>query len=68
MQRLSSLNGHFEGQEASFNTQATVGSKQDDDVVIVSYARTALTKAKRGAQSQTATETMLTPVMKEVIK
>lgn len=36
--------------------------KSDDDVVIVGMARTALTKAKRGAQKDTAPEVMLTPV------
>lgn len=45
-----------------------MGTGQDDDVVIVSYARTALTKARRGAQAQTPTESMLVPVLKEVIK
>jgi hypothetical protein len=37
--------------------------KSDDDVVIVGMARTAVTKAKRGAQKDTAPEVMLTPVL-----
>lgn len=49
--RLEALNGHFASQNASFNTQATLGTRQDDDIVIVSYARTAMTKARRGAQA-----------------
>jgi len=45
--RLDLLNSHFEPQNTSF--QAEVGPKHDDDVVIVSMARTALTKFRRGA-------------------
>jgi acetyl-CoA acyltransferase 1 len=45
-----------------------VQPKADDDVVIVSYARTAMTKAKKGAQRETAPEAMLAPVLKDVIK
>jgi acetyl-CoA acyltransferase 1 len=39
----------------------------DDDVVIVAMARTAMTKAGRGAQKDTNTEEMLVPVFKAVI-
>ena len=40
----------------------------DDDVVIVGFSRTALTKAKRGAQKDTPTESMLVPVLKAVVQ
>ena len=46
MKRLSQLNRHFKSQ-GTFNT-GKVGEKSDDDVVIVSFARTAMTKARRG--------------------
>jgi acetyl-CoA acyltransferase 1 len=42
--------------------------KSDDDIVIVGYARTAMTKAGRGAQKDTNTEEMLVPVLQSVIK
>jgi len=38
----------------------------DNDVVIVSFTRTALTKAKKGAFRDTAPEVMLAHVIKEV--
>ena len=44
--RLESLNKHFSNQ-SSFNSRQ-VGPKSDDDVVIVSFARTAMTRAKKG--------------------
>lgn len=46
----------------------TVPPKSDDDVVIVGMARTAMTKAKRGAQKDTPPEVMLTPVLQAVIQ
>ena len=45
-----------------------VAPKSDDDIVIVGYARTAMTKAGRGAQKDTNTEEMLVPVLQSVIK
>ena len=45
-----------------------MGPKSDDDVVVVSYARTAMTRAKKGPQKDTAPEAMLTPVMKDALK
>ncbi len=51
----------------TFN-QSKVSAKSDDDVVIVSFARTAMTKAKKGAQKDTAPEAMLAVVLKDVIK
>jgi len=44
-----------------------VAAKDKDDVVIVGLARTALTKAKRGAQKDTPIESMLEPVFKAVL-
>lgn len=45
----------------------SVPAKSDDDVVIVGYARTAMTKAKRGAQKDTAPEIMLSVAFKGVL-
>ena len=64
--RLNQLNTHFESQNTSFNT--TIGPKHDDDVVVVSWARTAMTKFKSGGQAQTAPELMLVPIFKEVMR
>jgi hypothetical protein len=44
--RLNTLNGHFSAQP-TFNARA-VNAKSDDDVVLVSMARTAMTRAKKG--------------------
>ena len=66
MKRLSQLNEHFKSQ-GTFNT-GKVGEKSDDDVVIVSFARTAMTKARRGPQKDTAPEAMLKVVLSEVLK
>lgn len=41
--------------------------KSDEDVVIVSFARTAMTKAKKGSQRDTPPEAMLSTVLKAVI-
>ena len=51
----------------TFNA-GTVPPKADDDVVILAYARTAMTKAKKGAQKDTPPEAMLTPVLKAVVQ
>ena len=66
MQRLQVLNGQFQ-EQPTFNSRA-MGPKSDDDVVVVSYARTAMTRAKKGPQKDTAPEAMLTPVMKDALK
>ena len=63
---LNQLNGHFEAQP-TFNG-GSVGAKHDDDVVIVSTARTAMTRAKKGLQRNSAPEVMLQPVLKDVLK
>ena len=67
MQRIQQLNSHFAAGSPYFNGK-TVAGKSDDDVVIVSYARTAMTKSKKGAQKDTAVEQMLVPVLKDVLK
>jgi acetyl-CoA acyltransferase 1 len=66
VQRLQTLARHIESNN-TFNV-GKVAPKSDDDVVIVSYARTAMTKAKKGAQKDTAPEAMLAPVLKAVVE
>lgn len=65
-QRIQVIANHIEANQ-TFNA-STVPAKSDDDVVIVSFARTAMTKAKKGAQRDTAPEAMLAPVLKAVVK
>jgi len=67
MQRLQNLNSQFTATPASFNA-GKLGPKSPDDIVIVSYARTAMTRAKKGPQAQTAPESMLKPVLIDVLK
>jgi acetyl-CoA acyltransferase 1 len=64
--RLQLLESHLANNQ-TFNTN-TVAPKSDDDVVIVSFARTAMTKAKKGSQKDTPPEAMLAPVLKAVLK
>jgi acetyl-CoA acyltransferase 1 len=64
--RLLALENHIVSNE-TFNI-GQVPPKSDDDVVIVGMARTALTKAKRGAQKDTPCEAMLTPCLQAVLK
>ena len=65
-QRLNMLNGHFKT-NPTFN-QRSVAPQSDDDIVLVSMARTAMTRAKKGAQKDTAPEAMLAPVLKDVLR
>lgn len=65
-QRLQVLESHVQPNKTLNHGKVT--PKSDDDVVIVSYARTAMTKAKKGAQRETPPEAMLAPVLKDVIK
>lgn len=65
-QRLQVLDNHIQN-NITFN-QGSVAAKSDEDVVIVSFARTAMTKAKRGNQRDTAPEAMLAPVLKAVVQ
>lgn len=65
-QRLQVLENHLQANKTL--NQGKVPPKGDDDVVIVSFARTAMTKAKKGAQRDTAPEAMLAVVLKDVVK
>jgi acetyl-CoA acyltransferase 1 len=65
MQRLQTIEGHF-ASNTTFNAEKVV-PKSDDDVVIIGMARTAMTKAKRGAQKDTAPEVMLETVFRAVV-
>lgn len=66
MQRLELLNQQFETQP-TFNS-GSVAPPSDDDVVVVATARTAMTRAKKGPQRNTAPEAMLEPVMRDVLR
>ncbi len=66
LKRLQVLDNHVQSNQ-TFNA-TKVQPKSDDDVVIVSFARTAMTKAKKGAQKDTAPEAMLAPVLKAVVE
>lgn len=66
MQRLEALN-----QQVQPNATMNLGSvqaKSDEDVVIVSMARTAMTRAKRGPQKDTAPEVMLKVALQSAIE
>ncbi len=63
--RLTSLSSHLQPNETM--NLGKVAAKADDDVCIVGFARTALTKAKKGAQKDTPIEMMLLPVLKAVV-
>jgi hypothetical protein len=65
VERLASINNHF-GAVSNYNGRQ-VGAKRDDDVVIIGMSRTAMTKAKRGAQRQTPLDDMLKPCLEAVI-
>ncbi len=65
IQRLQTLENHIQSNK-TYNLER-VPEKSDDDVVIVAFARTALTKAKKGPQRDTAPEVMLSVVLKDVI-
>mmetsp|Transcript_11440 Transcript_11440/g.19336 ORF Transcript_11440/g.19336 Transcript_11440/m.19336 type:complete len:422 (-) Transcript_11440:132-1397(-) len=67
--RIGILNSQFSGNNSagSYNARS-VGPKSDNDIVIVSTARTAMTRAKKGPQKDSPPEIMLTPVFKDVLK
>jgi acetyl-CoA acyltransferase 1 len=68
MERISQLNTQFRSNKgSSFNSGKNV-AKRDDDVVIIGLSRTAMTRAKKGAQRDTGTEAMLKPVLEAVAK
>ena len=60
------MNSHLQANE-TMNARK-VQPKSDDDVVIVSMARTAMTRAKKGPQKDTPPEAMLNPVLRDVVK
>jgi acetyl-CoA acyltransferase 1 len=64
---LQQLNKQFDNQQTGLNA-GKVSAKSDDDVVIVSYARTAVTRGKRGPQRNTGAEAMLLPVLQDALK
>ena len=66
MQRLNHLNGQFDSQQTI--NAGSVTAKSGNDVVIVSYARTAVTRGKKGPQANTGAEAMLLPVLQDVLK
>lgn len=66
MQRLQTIEGHF-APNSTYNAEKVV-PQSDDDVVIIGMARTAMTKAKKGAQKDTAPEVMLETVFKAIVQ
>ena len=66
VKRLQTLASHVVPNQ-TFNA-GQVPAKSDEDIVIVGFARTAMTKAGRGNQKDTNTEEMLVPVLKSVIE
>lgn len=66
VQRLQVLENHVQANQTYCLSKVT--PKSDDDVVIVSFARTAMTKAKKGAQRDTAPEAMLAVVLKAIVQ
>ena len=65
--RLQTLQKHLSLESNQTFNAGKVPPITDDDIVIVAMARTAITKAGRGAQKDTNTEEMLVPVFKAVI-
>jgi len=67
MERVQQLNSQFRANKGStFNGGIKDAPKRDDDVVIIGLSRTAMTRAKKGAQRNTGTEAMLKPVLEAV--
>jgi len=62
------MNNQFRAsQSTTFNSGKGPGApKRADDVVIIGMARTAMTRAKKGAQANTGIEAMLKPVLEAV--
>ena len=60
--RLQLLENHLANNQ-TFNTN-NVAPKSDEDVVIVSFARTAMTKAKKGSQKDTPPEAITLACLK----
>ena len=68
MEKIANLNSQFKPNNTAMNHRKGITPKSDDDVVIVSMARTAMTRAKKGPQRNTAPEAMLKPVMADALK
>jgi hypothetical protein len=69
VERLTQLNQQFRANKGmTFNSGKKDAPKRDDDIVIIGMARTAMTRAKKGAQAETGTEAMLKPVLEAVAK
>jgi acetyl-CoA acyltransferase 1 len=66
--RLAAINNHFVSEPTSSFNARSVGPKHPDDVVLVAMARTAMTRAKKGPQKDTAPELMLAAVLKDVLQ
>jgi acetyl-CoA acyltransferase 1 len=66
--RLAQLNTHFKAEPTSSFNARNVGPKHPDDVVLVSMARTAMTRAKKGPQRNTPPEIMLKVVLEDALK
>jgi acetyl-CoA acyltransferase 1 len=67
VERINQMNSQFRAQSsATFNNAKGFAPKQDTDVVIIGLARTAMTRAKKGAQRNTGAEAMLKPVLEAV--
>ena len=67
VERINQMNAQFRAQSSStFNNGKGLAPKRDDDVVIIGLARTAMTRAKKGAQCNTGAEAMLKPVLEAV--
>ena len=64
--RLQTLSSHLQANQ-TYNA-GSVPAKSDEDIVLVAMARTAITKAGKGAQKDTATEEMLLPVLLKVLQ
>ena len=69
VERIATLNSQFRTNKGStLNYGKKNAPKRDDDVVIIGMARTAMTRAKKGAQRDTGCEAMLKPVLEAVVK
>ena len=63
---MNQLNKHFSPQQTL--NAGSVTAKSSDDVVIVSFARTAITRAKKGPQRNSGGEALLLPVLQDALK
>lgn len=67
--KLASLDAHFRANKGcTFNAGQKNAPKRPDDVVIIGMARTAMTRAKKGAQRDAGPADMLKPCLEAVAK